>query len=127
MKRPLLIALVTAALMAILAACTPTAAPSAEQPDMAATQAAMEKTQVAVADLQSELQQTQAALGQQTGDQAENAPSGSAEQAAPAGAAEAAGGSEPETELIDVVLQQTRQFKGEADAPVKVIMFSDFQ
>ena len=117
MKKPLLIALVTAALVAVLAACSPTApVPAEEQTNLAATQAAIEKTQVAVANLQSELQQTQAALEQ-----------AGAEQEAPAEAAESEGGSEPESSLIDVVLEQTRQFKGDPDAPVKLIMFSDFQ
>ena len=72
---------------------------------------------------------------QQAVAQADSEPAGSgSEQAAPADvepadaeAAEAEGGSEPESTLIDVVVQQTRQFKGEVEAPVKLIMFSDFQ
>jgi hypothetical protein len=123
MNKPMRIFLVTAALVAVLAACTPTTpVPAEEQTDLAATQAAMEKTQVAVANLQSELQQTQAALEQQAG-----AADSVAEQEAPAEAVEAEGGSEPESSLIDVVLQQTTQYKGDPDAPVKLIMFSDFQ
>ena len=99
MNRTFLIMLVTAALIAIMAACSPTTdVPIGGQPDLAATQSAIEKTQVAIANLQSELQQTQTTLDQQ-----------------------------PDTALIDVVLKQTRQLKGEADAPVKLIMFSDFQ
>ena len=116
MNKPLLIVLFTAALIAILAACSPSATPALEKANLAATQAAIEKTQVAVANLQSELQQTQAALEQ-----------AGAEQEAPAEAAESEGGSEPDSSLIDVVLEQTRQFKGSPDAPVKLIMFSDFQ
>ena len=119
MNKPLRIVLLTAALIAILAACSPSATPALEKANLAATQAAMEKTQVAVANLQSQLQQTQAALEQQEDDQADIAPA--------AGAAEPEGGSEPDSSLIDVVLEQTRQFKGSPDAPVKLIMFSDFQ
>ena len=126
MNKPLRLVLGMAMLMAILAACTP-AIPAPEQPDLASTQAAMEKTQAAVADLQLELQQTQAALEQQSDDQVNSAPAESAEQEAPSEAAEAGGGSEPDTSLIDAVYEQTRQLKGEADAPVKLIMFSDFQ
>ena len=123
MNRTFLIMLVTAALIAIMAACNPTTGVSlGGQPDLAATQSAIEKTQVAIANLQSELQQTQTTLDQQVGAAQQKAPT-----TAPTAATEAEEGSPPDTALIDVVLEQTRQLKGDADAPVKLIMFSDFQ